>query len=183
MHVSVPSERESSRDVPASQVAAHLSAKATKQSTRHTPEADLPRTERRITPGPFNESPERFCLGFSCIDNYIRSLYSTTQISHDIAVSIQALSPQNQNGTETSGIALNHPIDGLHYNGNSSRLRLDGEFLENVGFFTVDRTISHPPHIFNGIEVMDVGRSVKIGPGDCDADCIESFFRLLCSMG
>jgi hypothetical protein len=116
------------------------------------------------------------------MDNHIRSLYATTQIPHNIAVSIQALSPQNQHGTETGGIAFNHPIDGLYYNGNSSCLRLDGEFLGSVGFFTVDRTISHSSQIFNGIEVMDVGRSVKIRPGDCDADCIESFFRLLCSM-
>jgi hypothetical protein len=42
--VPVPSERQSSRDVPASQLAASGSGKATERPTRQNPEADLPRT-------------------------------------------------------------------------------------------------------------------------------------------
>jgi hypothetical protein len=53
-------------------------------------------------------------------------------------MAIQALSPQNQNGAETDGIALKHPADGLHRDGSQSRLRLDGEFLRSVALFTVD---------------------------------------------
>jgi hypothetical protein len=37
------------------------------------------------------------------------------------------------------------------------------------------------PFLFNGIEVSTVGRPMKIGIGGCDADCMRSFDRLLCS--
>jgi hypothetical protein len=59
---------------------------------------------------------------------------------------------------------------------------LDGEFLGSVALFTVDRTLSRPPHLFNGIEVRVIGRPMKSGAGDCNADSIEWFLRLLCSM-
>jgi hypothetical protein len=139
-------------------------------------------------PAAFDESLKRFCLSFSCISHPLWSLSATTQVPHDIAASIQpkraiqALSTQRQNGTETGGRYPNHPIDELNCDGSQSRFRLDGEFLGSVALFTVDRTLSHPPHLFNGIEVSAVGRPLAIGAGDCDADCIECFFRLLCSM-
>jgi hypothetical protein len=58
-------------------------------------------------------------------------------------------------------------------------LRLDGEFLGSVALFTIDRTLSHPPHLFNEIQVRAVGRPMKNGARDCDTDCIERFFRLI----
>jgi hypothetical protein len=58
-------------------------------------------------------------------------------------------------------------------------LRLDGEFLGSVALFTVDRTLYHPPHLFNGIEVSAIRRPMKSGAGDCDADCIECLFCLM----
>jgi hypothetical protein len=39
---------------------------------------------------------------------------SPSQIPHDTAMAIKALSTQRQNGAETGGIALNHPVDGFH---------------------------------------------------------------------
>jgi hypothetical protein len=48
--------------------------------------------------------------------------------------------------------------------GSQSSLRLDREFLVSVALFTVDRTLSHPPHLFNGIEVSAIGRTMKIKP-------------------
>jgi hypothetical protein len=61
-------------------------------------------------------------------------------------------------------------------------LRLDGEFIARAALFAVDRTLSHPPHLFNGTKVRDFGRSMKIGAGHCDTDCVVSFFRLSCLM-
>jgi hypothetical protein len=87
---------------------------------------------------PFDKYLERFCLGFPCMDSHLRSLSATTRIPSDIAVSIQALSPQRQNRTETGGIVLNYPVDGRHRDGNQSRLCLDGEFLGSVALFTID---------------------------------------------
>jgi hypothetical protein len=175
--VSVPSQRESFQDIPACQAAASVSGKATGRPTRQNAKADLPTTKQPITPPPLNESLERFCLSFSCMSNPFRSLSATTQIPHDIA-----LSPQPQNDPEKGGIALNHPIDGRHRDGSQSRLRLDGQFIGSVAL-TVDRTLSQPSHLFNGIEVSAVGRPMKIAGGDFDADCTEWFFRPLCLMG
>jgi hypothetical protein len=130
-----------------------------------------------------NESLERFCSGFSCISNPFRSLYVKPQIPHDIGVSIQALFPQRPKGAEAGGIARSHRVDGVHCDGITSSLPRAGEFLESVALFTADRNLSHPPHLSNGIEVSAIGRLMKIGPGDCDTDCIECFFHLLCSTG
>jgi hypothetical protein len=99
-------------------------------------------------------------------------------------MAIKALSLQHQNGAQTGGRAPNHPIDRLHSDGSPNSFRLDGQFLASVALFTIDRTLSHPPHLFNGIEVSAIDWPMKIGAGDCDCDpdCIEGFFRLLCSM-
>jgi hypothetical protein len=112
------------------------------------------------------------------MSNPLRSLDATTQVLHDIAVSIQALSPQRQNGSGTGGTAPNHPVDRLHCDGYQSSLRLDGEFLGSAALFTVDQNLSHPPHLFNGIEVRAVGRPMRMGIGHCDTECIQCFFRL-----
>jgi hypothetical protein len=42
-------------------------------------------------------------------------------------------------------------------------LRLDGEFLGSVALVTIDQTLSHPPHLFNGIPVRAIGPPMKIG--------------------
>jgi hypothetical protein len=80
------------------------------------------------------------------------------------------------------GIALNHLFDGRHRDRSQSRLRLDGQFIGSVALFTIGRTLSHHPHLFNGIEVSAVGRPTKKGAGRFDADYIMCFFRLLCLM-
>jgi hypothetical protein len=72
------------------------------------------------------------------MNNLFWSLDTTTQITHDIVMSLQTLSPQNQNGTETGERAPSCPVDGLHPDGSKSRSRLDGEFLGSVALFTVD---------------------------------------------
>jgi hypothetical protein len=61
-----------------------------------------------------------------------------------------------------AGIALNYLGEGRICDGSQSRLRLDGEFLGSAALFTVDRTLSHPPRPFNGIEVNTLGQSMKI---------------------
>jgi hypothetical protein len=72
------------------------------------------------------------------MDNPLRSLSAKTQILHDSAMVIKALSPQNQNSAETGRRALNHRVDGIHCDGSQSRFHLDGEFLRSVALFTVD---------------------------------------------
>jgi hypothetical protein len=91
IHSCIPSEWESFQSIPACQAAASGSGKVTGRSTRQKTEADLPTTEQSIT----LTSPnlERLCLDFSCRRNPFRSLQVKTQIPHDIAVSIQPLSP------------------------------------------------------------------------------------------
>jgi hypothetical protein len=96
-----------------SQAAISISGKATGRSTRHNTEANLLRTEKRITLALLpDESRERFCLGFLCMSNAFRSLHVTMQTTHDIAMAIQALSPQRKNGRDRGGMAPNHPVDG-----------------------------------------------------------------------
>jgi hypothetical protein len=48
------------------------------------------------------------------MSNPLWSPDATSQIPHDIAVSIQALSHQRSNGEETDGMALNLPIGGIN---------------------------------------------------------------------
>jgi hypothetical protein len=53
-------------------------------------------------------------------------------------MAIQARSLQRQNGAETGGIALNHPVQELNCDDCQSRSHLRGEFLGSVALFTVD---------------------------------------------
>jgi hypothetical protein len=137
-------------------VAASVSGKVTGRSTRQSTETDLPRTERRRTPGSPQPSLERFCVGFSPIDNPLRRWVEelpTIPLTDDIVMAAKAACAWTEG---SSGILQ------------CSRL------IE---------TLSHPPHLFNGTEVRAIGGPTKIGAGNCDADCIVCFFRPLCSMG
>jgi hypothetical protein len=100
--------------VHACQVAASASRKPTRRPIRRNPEADPPISEQPKLWALFSESPERPCLGSSCMSNPVWSLHATMQVPHDIAASVQALSPLRHSNAETDGIALNHPVDRLH---------------------------------------------------------------------
>jgi hypothetical protein len=97
-------------------------------------------------------------------------------------MAIKALFFQRRNGAKAGGITIDYPVDGRHRDGNQSRLRLDGAFLGSVALFRIGRTLSHPSHQFTGIEISAIGGPMKIGAGDCDTECTECFFRLLCLM-
>jgi hypothetical protein len=92
-----------------------------------------------------------------------------SQILYGLAVAIKALSPQNQKCAEMG-------------DSSQSRLRLDREFLGSIVLFSVDQTVFHSPHLFNGIAVRAFDRSIKIDGGGSDTDCIECFFHLVCLM-
>jgi hypothetical protein len=42
----------------------------------------------------------------------------------------------------------------------------------------VDGIAYHSPDLFNGIDVMVIGLSKKVGTRDYDADCVECIFHL-----
>jgi hypothetical protein len=86
----------------------------------------------------------------------LRSPYATTQIPHDILLSIYALSRQNHSVAQTCGITLNDPLDVPHCHGSQGCFRLNGEFLGTIALSTADRTLSDPRHLFNGIEDCSV---------------------------
>jgi hypothetical protein len=87
------------------------------------------------------------------MNNPFRSLYATTQIPYDTAMTNKTLSLHRRNGAETGAITFKQFVDGLHRDGSQNRLRLDRQFLRGVALFAVDQTLFHFTHLFNGIEV------------------------------
>jgi hypothetical protein len=87
----------------------------------------------------------------------------------------EALSPRLKNGAEMGGSPPPDVIDGIHCNGSQSHLHLQGEFLRSVAPFVVDSTFSHPPQLFNWIEVRAIGGPMKRCARDSDISCTECF--------
>jgi hypothetical protein len=67
-----------------------------------------------------------------------------TQMPHGIAMAINGLSLQRQNGAEKGAIDPNNPVDGIHSDGSQSGLRADVAFIGSISLFTMNRRFPIP---------------------------------------